>query len=524
MSLGSRGDELMRIVARDRYVNGHNGEFLCIKGRFAHPFVNHAERLKTPLIRYKKGGRLIPATWDDALRFVAQKLDAIAEQHGPDAIGVVGTPRATNESLYALYKFATDTVGTKHFAATDAFSLQPFFDNLGGPIATHHNLRHAQTILLIGGEPEELQPFAGKQIRQAVRNGGAKLIIVNRAKIRLTDNAAQFVHVRPGAEDAFVLALADKAHDSLAAQKAGLWAEQIAAVRDAVNATQGNVVILFGGELSAAAQAVVAQLPQTFAGEGRRVMHHPLPLYNNSVGAHDIGFMRGPSVADLLNHAGGAVKALHIMGSLLPEHDVNALGKLDFLVVQEMFATTATAFADAVLPACSFAETDGTFTNSGGLVQRVRQSIAPVHQSKADWLIIEQLAHELGVDMGFQRSASAIFREIAAHVLAYAGLGYPALKDESRPAQAAYTFGARDVADELKALREAVGKLDETVEKITGRPKVGHKLFTPGTLTGKTPQFHYLAEGNEMPATTAVSPLYQISTNSLSRARPAAGD
>jgi NADH dehydrogenase/NADH:ubiquinone oxidoreductase subunit G len=50
----------MRIVARDRYVNGHNGEFLCIKGRFGHPFVNHEERIRTPLIRYKEGGRLGP--------------------------------------------------------------------------------------------------------------------------------------------------------------------------------------------------------------------------------------------------------------------------------------------------------------------------------------------------------------------------------------------------------------------------------------------------------------------------------
>jgi len=59
MSLGSRAGELMRVVARDRYVNGHNGEFLCIKGRFGHPFVNHEERIRTPLIRYKKGGKLI---------------------------------------------------------------------------------------------------------------------------------------------------------------------------------------------------------------------------------------------------------------------------------------------------------------------------------------------------------------------------------------------------------------------------------------------------------------------------------
>jgi len=163
----------MRIVARDRYVNGHNGEFLCIKGRFGHPFVNHEARLRTPLIRYKKGGKLIPATWDDAIRHVAEKLKAVTDANGPNALAVVGSPRITNEANYALYKFATEVVGTNNYTATDAFSLKPFFDNLGAALATHRDIRYAKTILLIGGEPEELQPLTGKQIRQAVSNGAA---------------------------------------------------------------------------------------------------------------------------------------------------------------------------------------------------------------------------------------------------------------------------------------------------------------------------------------------------------------
>ncbi|HEV2706032.1 MAG TPA: 2Fe-2S iron-sulfur cluster-binding protein, partial [Pyrinomonadaceae bacterium] len=115
LSLGSRGGEVMRSVARDRYVNGHNGEFLCIKGRFAHPFVNHEERLRTPLVRYKKGGRLIPATWDEAIRFAAARLQEIKGAHGADAIGIVGSPRLTNESNYALLKFAREVVGTSSY-------------------------------------------------------------------------------------------------------------------------------------------------------------------------------------------------------------------------------------------------------------------------------------------------------------------------------------------------------------------------------------------------------------------------
>lgn len=516
MSLGSRGDELMRIVARDRYVNGLNGEFLCIKGRFGHPFVNHEARIRTPLIRYKKGGKLIPATWDEAIRHVAQKLDAVVDAHGRDALGVVGSPRITNEANYLLYKFATELVGTANYAVTDTWNLKPFFDNLGAPLATHRDIRHAKTILLIGGEPEELQPLTGKQIRQAVRNGGAKLIVVNSKPIRLIEQAAQFVHIRPGAENAAVLALTNDANDALAAPKLGVEAKELESLRQSLAEIEGDLVIMFGGELSATAQAVIAQLPYSLRGENaRRVLLHPLPLYNNSVGAHDMGMQNGAlSATQMLDGAGETIRALYLAGSFLPEHlrgREEALGKLDFLVVQELFETETTAFADVVLPAASFAEIDGTYTNNDGFVQRVRQSIPPVNQAKADWLITAQLAAELGMDFSFEMSASAVFREIAERVPAYAGLRYPVLKDESNPLPAKYAIAAeRDMSVELATLREQVQALPESGEKLSETPKVGHELFKLGTLTDKVPQFHLLADGNPRPETVRVSPLYQI--------------
>ena len=515
MSLGSRGDELMRIVARDRYVNGLNGEFLCIKGRFGHPFVNHEARIRTPLIRYQKGGKLIPATWDEAIIHVAKKLDAIVDEHGPDALGVLGSPRITNEANYLLYKFATELVGTSNYSVTDTSSLKVFFANLGGPLATHRDIRYAKTMLLIGGEPEELQPLTGKQIRQAVRNGGAKLIVVNSTPIRLTEQAAQFLHIRPGTEDAAVLALRSDANDALAAEKLGVEASEIQTLRQTIAETQGDLVVMFSTELSAAAQAILAQLPYALRAEGRRVLLHPLPLYNNSVGAHDMGMANGAMEGtQMLDAAGAGIRAIYIAGSFLPEHlrgREEALGKLDFLVVQELFETETTAFADVVLPAASFAEIDGTFTNNDGFVQRVRQSIPPVNQAKADWMITAQLAAELGMDFGFAMSASAVFNEIAERIPAYAGLRYPVLKDEANPVQAQYKIAEqRDLAPELNTLREAVQALPKTGDKISLTPKVGHELFRSGTLTSKVPQFQLLAEGNPRPETVRVSPLYQI--------------
>ena len=514
MSLGSRGGELMRVVARDRYVNGINGEFLCVKGRFGHPFVNHEARIRTPMIRYKKGGKLIPTTWDEAIRHVAERLDAVADEHGRNAIGVVGSPRLTNESLYVLHKFTTELVGTDNYTAADAFTLKPFFDNLGGQLATHRDIRYAKTILLIGGEPEELQPLTGKQIRQAVRNGGAKLIIANPVRIRLVEQAARFLHIRPGTEDAIALALALPSNDALAARKAGIETSEIDAVRQIISDTQGDLIVMFGGELSREAQAVVGQLATVFAADSRRVLFHPLPLFNNSIGAHDMRMMNGAMTSsEMLEASGEAIRAIYVAGSFLPQHlegREDALAKLDFLVVQELFETETTRHADVVLPASSYAEQDGTFTNNDGLVQRVRQSIPPVHQSRPDWMITAQLAKELGLDFGFEMSPSAVFREIGEQVPAYAGLRYPLLKDETNPIQAKYRVGQTDVSEELGAVRNAVEALDDTGEKIYGTPKVGHELFRIGNLTDKVPQFHLLASGNPRPETTAISPLYQI--------------
>jgi NADH-quinone oxidoreductase subunit G len=535
MSLGSRAGEVMRVVARDRYVNGINGEFLCIKGRFAHPFINHEERIKTPLIRYKKGGRLIPATWDEAIRHTAAKLQEIKAAHGGDSIGVAGSPRLTNEANYALLKFAREVLATNNYTATDAFSLAPFFANLSAPIATHRDIRHAKTIIVIGGEPEELQPLTGRQIRQAVRNGGAKLVIVNSVPIRLKQAATQFIHMNPGADDAAVLAFAGSEY-ATAAHKMGVETQELVDARRIIEETTGDVVVMFG-ELSATAQAALANIPTAYGeSEGRRFLFHPLPFYNNSIGTHDLGMLNGAlDAASMLDAAGTQLRALYVGGSFLPRHLAgrdDALSKLDFLVVQEMFETETTQHADVVFPAASYAETDGTFTNNSGLVQRVRQSIPPVHQSRPDWMITDALALALGVNFDFQWSAGKVFLELARNTPAYAGMKYALLKDETNPVQARHATaageGSNDAATSaLETLRAAVEALSIEGEKINETPPVGHELFKPGTLTGKTPQFPLLDAGNPKPPTVLVSPLYQISVDpTLRRATTiaAAGD
>ena len=216
---------------------------------------------------------------------------------------------------------------------------------------------------------------------------------------------------------------------------------------------------------------------------------------------------KAQSAKEVLKSAGQSVRAAYVAGSLLAADHVDALGKLDFVVVQELFETESTAHADVVFPAASFAEVDGTFTNNDGLVQRVRKSIEPVHQSLPDWMIVTRLAKELGMDFGYERSASAVFRELADRISAYAGLRYPALKDESSPVQVKHAIVAqRDLATEIQTIRRAIDVLPDQGEKAHVTPSVGHELFKPGTLISKTPQIQLLAAGSNESRTRAPHP------------------
>ena len=505
LSIGSRSGLVHRIVARDRYVNGLNGEFLDVKARFAHGFINHADRIKTPMIRYTKGGKLIPATWDAAIKFAADKF-----KEAGSAVGIVASPRLTNESIFTLKKFATEAAKSNNFAVSDVSDLAQVFDNLSVPLCTHKKIRYAKTIVLIGGEPEEEQSYTAKQIRQAVRNGGAKFICVNDTPINLSRRATQFIHVNAGTTDAFALALADGSNDRLAAEKLGIDLSEIDAVRKTINETDGEVIIMFGHELSPEAQAVLAASAASFASDNRRVMLHPLPKYNNSVGAHDVTVGR-KSVHDVVKNS----KTLLIGGSL---QDADVLQGKDFVAMQELFLTSTCDHADVVFPAASFAEVDGTFTNNAGNVQRVRKAIEPVHQSKPDWMITALIAREMGVEIAGDFSASSIFRTLADAVPAYEGLRYPALKDESNPVQAKYEIKANsDVSKPINSLKDAVEKMSSGGEKNTDVPKVGHKLHRLTTMTSKTDQFHLLAHGNPKPENLLVSPLVQFALDGSPR-------
>jgi formate dehydrogenase alpha subunit len=150
----------------------------------------------------------------------------------------------------------------------------------------------------------------------------------------------------------------------------------------------------------------------------------------------DLNPTPGLTLTEMLDAAyDGKIKAIYVMGEnpILSDADANhtekALKKLEFLVVQDLFLTETARLADVVLPAVSFAEKNGTFTNTERRIQRVRKAIEPVGNSKPDWWIICQLARKMSdKDFDFE-NPSEIMEEIARLTPSYGGVIYERLEE-----------------------------------------------------------------------------------------------
>ena len=115
----------------------------------------------------------------------------------------------------------------------------------------------------------------------------------------------------------------------------------------------------------------------------------------------------------------GLIKGMYIMGEnpMITDPDLNhtqkAIEKLDFLVVQDIFPTETSQYADVILPASSFAEKEGSFVNSDRRVARVRRAVSPPGEARQDWQIIVQIAEQMKYNIGTYKNSAAIFKEIA---------------------------------------------------------------------------------------------------------------
>jgi NADH-quinone oxidoreductase subunit G len=456
-TLSVRQNKILRGNNRDH--SGINGEFLCIKGRYAYDFVEHPERVKHPLIR--KGSEWGEATWDEAFRFIADRWKAIlarrssAELGAQEAFGVIGSNHTTNEENYVLQKFARTVLGTNnidHHRTADFPALMAALAGASGesPLARSRDLANAPAVLLVGNNPTDQHPLLAWNIREAVRLRGARLYIINSRRIPLLKQSRQFLHVAPGSEAAAVGSLLGEAGAEQelirhAAADGELTPETLRAFRDAVQAEK-DVVILFGAEVSGETVAALVRLGSQFQGRTRYIA---LGDYSNSRGASDMGLLPHllPGYAPVADSArremwqtnwkaplpeqpgwsldemlaavrDGRLASLYVLGAnpLTCQNPDEHRGR-SFLVVQDLFLHETAHAADVFLPAASAYEKTGTATNTCGELQRLRKAI-DVPGTRPDLDIIARLASALGA-AGFSDRAENVFEEIRRLVPSY---------------------------------------------------------------------------------------------------------
>ncbi|EIZ1362130.1 formate dehydrogenase subunit alpha [Vibrio vulnificus] len=191
-----------------RYVEGAhspvNEGMLCVKGRYGFDFVASEERLTTPLIR--KDGWLQPASWQEAIRLIADKFSTIKQDFGSRALAGFSSAKTTNEDNYAFQKFMRRELGTNnvdHCARLcHASTVTGLEASLGSGAMTNDipSIKHSDVIFIIGSDTSAAHPVIASHIKQAVRHHGARLIVADPKRIGMADHAELYLAHRPGTD------------------------------------------------------------------------------------------------------------------------------------------------------------------------------------------------------------------------------------------------------------------------------------------------------------------------------------
>ena len=417
LGLRSSGDGMEIVRGDNRDKSGINEDFLCVKGRYAFDFANNTDRLTQPLLRNTEG-KLVPASWEEALSFVAKRFAEIRDARGGQQIGVIGSNRTTNEENYLLQKFARSVLGTNnidHHRTTDYAGFVSALAGNANRTAGLRDMGKASAILLIGGDPTEQHPMLAWSLRTNVRHNKARIYIVNHNEIKLRRQATSFLNISSDHYAAFARFLGGEENSAFGADAMAL--------REAVSKEQ-NLVVIFGAELRGATIEPLVRygltLPDTkFACLGD---------YVNSRGAADMGLLPDllpgyvsldkasafaadygdsfptaagldlPAMFDAA--AQGNLAALYIVGSNPVQRYGVQPGSLKntFLVVQDMFLTETALLADVVLPVANLYEKSGTVTNTYGDLQLVKKA-ADRAGVRTDFELIVRIADKMGADV-----------------------------------------------------------------------------------------------------------------------------
>ncbi|HVX66832.1 MAG TPA: NADH-quinone oxidoreductase subunit NuoG [Bryobacteraceae bacterium] len=457
VTLGVRNGQIQRGNNRDR--SGINGEFLCLKGRYAGDFTDHPERLYSPLVR-QPGGSLEPVTWAQALETVAARLGEIKGRGGK--IGIIGSNHTTNEENFYLQKLARVGLGTPHIdhhRTGDVVSLMDALSGRQNALATTDDLYKTKAVLIVASDLSQQHPLLAWQVRANLRHHRANVYVVRRGPVREDHCAKRVVAITPGQELRGLEELrGDLSHEP----------ELVIVFGDAVKGAQVRELVAFGDSL------------------GIPVKYVCLVDYSNSRGAQDMGLLPdlgpgyqaleqpGMSMEEML--ASEDLDALWVVGANpLARHNLAARDA--FVVVNEMFLTETAARADVVLPAASAYEKGGTVTSVCGEVQRLRVALQKPG-TKTDLEIFGLVAREMRLDLAALGpwTSNDVFREISNTVRGY-HLPFPILQG-----------GA---ALQAVPLNGRVG-VEVPPERIASS---GDTLFTSGTLGRYSKTLNSVIEG-----------------------------
>src|SRR5579872_6540669 len=377
-TLGVRNGKIIRGNNRDR--SGINGEFLCIKGRYGFDFIEHPDRLQSPMMRVSDSFE--PVSWSKAIEAIAERFAEIKARSGK--FGVIGSNHTTNEENYFLAKFARQGLGTKNIDHHRTGDLATFFDALSGrndALATTADLYNAKAVLIVGNDLSQQHPLLAFQARANVRHHQAHIYTVTPGPVR---------------------------EDNYSAGRAA----NVEELRDRLKA-EASLVIVFGDSVQGGELRKLLAFGDSL---GIPVKYVCLVDYSNSRGAFDMGVIPrdgGMSVDQMLGASD--LDALWVVGANPLKNA--SLRSNPFIVVQDLFLTETAQHADFVLPAASAYEKNGTVTNVCGEVQKLKQALK-VMGAKTDLEIFGLIAEEMKLNPGIWLP-DKVFEEIRKSVHGY---------------------------------------------------------------------------------------------------------
>lgn len=398
----SSRDEIVRYQGVD--IDSVNWGWLCDRGRFNFEAVNSKNRVGTPMI--KKDGAFVEASWSSALDAAGRILRVVLNDKGPQAIGIIGGARGSNEDAFAWARFA------------DAFGITARDPQLGDglpaqvlalPQATIGETCDSATIILLAPDLKEELPVLYLRLRDAAEKRRTRIIEFSPRETGLSGYAWKSIRHEPGDQPRVV-------NETIASTEV---AEQLA---------RGSVTVVVGrGNLAESPEyTLLAVGAVTAAKPDARVL--PVLRRGNVRGALQAGLAPnadGDTNSILAAAAAGKIECLVLLGADplvdVPDADLarRAFASVKHVIAVDTFVNESSRHAEVFLPAAAYAEKVGTTTNCEGRISDVAQKITTAGTARPDWMIAAELALELGNDLGFT-SYAELHDSMTANVAAFA--------------------------------------------------------------------------------------------------------